>query len=519
MKKGRYLPLVLVMIVITALIVLISCRGRDKKAAHDNAAPSDKKSEATKEVASGDETRQDDIQKAGNEELLSGEISNNGQEFIHVGNKTIFRKYGRDALETSALFGEFRSHVIAGSGLSELCYIEDKGTEAVVMGTDSGFGDIYLIDGLLYMMRYDIRSDTADPVIYSYDPVSKESEDISSGFIRAYSDKDDLMAVERAGSLGSGSDYYLIDPKGVSETKLTFEFDIDNDEDSPLIDRIVIDDGMIYMTYGCYEGVGDFFYKGGFLEGSIGDAKLTRVRELEPNEFYDLDSFYIKDGEPVFAEHVPGDAWNESGEMRYCADNGEIIKLGTLEDYDVSGGYLDFILKNVEHVEKSGDYLFFICNRQCYDSRKTVGWKDVYSLLSSSYERMDLGGKVTRICSVGYKDQPLDLLLYIYEGDMDSDRLILVKDELISDDESYHPVPYDDKTEFIFKGGKGSLDDLYNELLKRDQGIITDKYIPDMDEIGFYAVGYTVSDDAPEPLRVRLTFDEGFETVLKLEER
>ncbi|MBQ9643502.1 MAG: hypothetical protein IJV26_05615 [Lachnospiraceae bacterium] len=74
--------------------------------------------------------------------FLENEVENNGGFFMRVGSRIFFRKYGKDVLPESVLFGNFLN--MAGQPeTSELCAYDPETNEIEVVFEDHGYGRIY----------------------------------------------------------------------------------------------------------------------------------------------------------------------------------------------------------------------------------------------------------------------------------------------------------------------------------------------------------------------------------------
>ncbi|MDO5132979.1 MAG: hypothetical protein Q4D81_08350 [Eubacteriales bacterium] len=86
------------------------------------------------------------------EELSAEKIENNGGYFVRVGNKVYFRKYGQQAVENSALFGNFLEYS-QSVGMSKIVAYDPESGEVTEVFEDAGYGRLFAGDGGFYCKR------------------------------------------------------------------------------------------------------------------------------------------------------------------------------------------------------------------------------------------------------------------------------------------------------------------------------------------------------------------------------
>lgn len=130
----------------------------------------------------------------------ASDVENNGGDYVRVGGKVYFRKYGPDALEKTAIFGEFTEW---GTGNESEIMSYDLTTRQVeTVFKDTGYGGLYVGDGGFYLQE---RLNGADYVMrYAFD--GAKCETISEGKLLGLTDGG-LLAIEQA--VGNSDSFFL----------------------------------------------------------------------------------------------------------------------------------------------------------------------------------------------------------------------------------------------------------------------------------------------------------------------
>ena len=122
----------------------------------------------------------------------TSDIENNGGNYVRVGGKVYFRKYGPAALETLAMFGEFAEEWSATGGASEIMAYDLTTKRVESVFEDTGYGGLYAGDGWLYLQE---RVNGANYVTrYGLDGI--QSEIIAEGKLLGLTDGG-LLALEQ----------------------------------------------------------------------------------------------------------------------------------------------------------------------------------------------------------------------------------------------------------------------------------------------------------------------------------
>lgn len=123
------------------------------------------------------------------------DIENNGGDFVRVGRKVYFRRYGPASVHTTVVYGEFFDGWNSAGGESAiLCHDLDTG-ETDALWTEAGYGPLYYGDGGFYLRE---RSGERDYVVwYSLD--GTQSERLCGGTALGIT-PEGLLAVDWAGN-------------------------------------------------------------------------------------------------------------------------------------------------------------------------------------------------------------------------------------------------------------------------------------------------------------------------------
>lgn len=146
------------------------------------------------------------------------------------------------------------------------------------------------------------------------------------------------------------------------------------------VDECIIEGDKVYFTYSKYEGTGNFFVEGYYIQALIGKAKSIRYIDMPNN-----DNGY---GEPLMAPFavINGKMVKADGKPGTC----EVNDLGILGYYDekgrferVAGGFAyeetaDEGNKQVEIAELIDGYIYLIYNVNSRAPEDDIGWRYAY---------------------------------------------------------------------------------------------------------------------------------------------
>ena len=377
----------------------------------------------------------------------TSDIENNGGNYVRVGGKVYFRKYGPAALDALAMFGEFTEDWHVTGGASEIMAYDLTTKQAETVFTDTGYGGLYVGDGWLYLQE---RVNGANYVTrYGLDGI--QSEIIGEGKLLGLTDGG-LLALEQ-------NDAFLFYRDGkeigryASETPLLFaglsddglflvssEYIGETDEGGDLQctlwqfapgsdallslgvlpetnfmfsvepEQFMETENQIAVTIGYYAGTGHFLNDFAALTATPGVENSVVMLDASASDPEGDEETLSKlslddDGNIVVVPHLPGDlrvGWQEE-------DNGDLqlydgFQWVTLRKdfcpYRTDGGGLANITQSMEYVDGAAYVTFAAAYASPLDD---IGWRSAYSLLDMFYWVVPASeGEARELASVEY---------------------------------------------------------------------------------------------------------------------
>jgi hypothetical protein len=434
------------------------------------------------------------------EDTFTGKIYNNGGHFVKSGSRVWFRRYGADALDPSALWGDFLNSPQIG-GTSEICWYDSEDDSVHEAFEDAGCGPIICSGGRLYLSEiaghpayklYSVKPDGSGRqelgdgqyVCCSEDGSIRVSVNTTTGknSTTTLTVSDDGGVIEK---LGGKEDAGFIAAKGGYLFYETHDFDKNRNltlycrkltkagksvrlgvagdvgEDAFLkIDQVKIKDKTVYISYESDAGTAEAFQTGGLLKGKL-DVKDS-LKTLET---------YVPDDAPDGG--VPNIVPEDEEYPTLSNDSSDLFvddTDGHLYLYDSMGGTTDIAQvydtadggdgQHLEAAEIVDDCVFAMRETMAPDDQNSVGWRQAYSLVSTDYIRIPIfDGRVDviyfmRIADEAVPDQDESKM----QGRMPSlplksekDAVALVK-EFLDENSDYMPsvIEVDSETDEIY---------------------------------------------------------------------
>lgn len=343
------------------------------------------------------------------------DIAENGNYFVKVDNQVYYRVYPLQALEPSAVGGEFLQNP-TGKESTLMCYDTTTQT-ATPMFSDSGCGKIAYLQDRFYMTK-------ADGTLYSCD-LDGSNVNVLSTETQIFDGVDDK-----------------------TESLITTQYDVDNqaslciwqnDEkvatvaDEKDIQYAFAEDGYLYYTQGLESPVlkgydiasgntyaygelpetqvgvfgdaraedGNVYVAWGWTAGSAGEIQEVKILEVVPNE---EDSLVIE--QEVNLDDIEWELPSltyQDGEIGYQARKDGYVKIsedGNLEKYD-QGSYQNLqegFTKNLDD-EKAIDSIetqisvdgitYVMYHTMQHDEKNDIGWRWAYTRKATKYIAID----------------------------------------------------------------------------------------------------------------------------------
>ena len=377
------------------------------------------------------------------------DVENNGGEYVRVGERVYFRKYGTNALDTLATFGEFVHGWVTGDE-SEIMFRDLKTGAVQTAFKDTGYGGLYVADNSFYLQE---RINSKDYVV-RYSPDGADCETVREGTLLDITDSGLLALQHYEGN--TTSYYFYRDGKeignyqyetaytyaGLSDDGLFLLCDEDRSQaadgggvtyglwqltpDGTLIrlgtlpqveltygaepEQFISSGTQIGLVVGYYAGTGHFLNDVAVVTAMPGAEGSLSVFDTNVHTEIYLDSGYLPrlsfngDGEIVTVEYLPGEVqigWEEenNGDLRvYDGERWQTFVWGFLPERLDGSGY-QRISQQLEYV---GDTVYVTLANAYASPLDDIGWRSAFRLLNMSYLAVSGGGQQTELASVDY---------------------------------------------------------------------------------------------------------------------
>ena len=391
------------------------------------------------------------------------EVENNGGNYVRVGDRVYFRRYGADALPESAAFGEFTTSWNISNGESDLMALDPATGALSLLYTETGLGSLWYGDNGFYLQE---RVNDKD-YTWWYALDGSGAEELSPGTplgitesgllavenwhsgenfeteYRFYRDKALVGKLEMEDTpyfVGLSDDgLFLLDVRNpgeetVSRTlyQITPEGKLLNlgalpapEDDFPYYeiqaDRFLAADGKVYAGIGYYAGTGHFLNESVFVEATVGQE--NSLQKLSPNitgdENGELPKLIANDaGGVAFVSALPGElrlGWEneEEGALEVWDDGSwHVLKEYFCPPMTDGFGYRR-IVQHMEYIDGAA-YVTLACAHEA--PADAIGWRDAFALLDMLYLKVDAEGGVTELSAVDH-DAELYGNVWFIEGE------------------------------------------------------------------------------------------------------
>lgn len=396
------------------------------------------------------------------EEAAPPEVENNGGHYVRVGGRVYFRRYGPDALEKAAVFGQFTEAGNAGfSGESELMAYDPADGALTALYTECGAGPLWYADGGFYLSEY---ANGSEQVVW-YDADGGKIEPLCEGGVLGATDGG-LLAVERVAAeptfhteyafyrnktlLGQSSTEdgvhligltddgaFLLCSSFSEDGKGTFtvwQFTPDGKQlrlgvlppaEEPAFTwsvepvRFLPGDGKVALGVGYYAGTGHFLDRSVFLEADVGTEDSLRLLPGPESGAEDEELPYLARGAEGAVEFVSAPDgtlrvnWDEPYALQLREDGAWQTLADRFAPYPEDGWGFRKIPQHTDYVGGAA-YVTLACAEA--SPADSVGWRDGYALLDMLYLKVDRDGTVTELCAVDHNAELFGKVWFI-EGE------------------------------------------------------------------------------------------------------
>lgn len=377
------------------------------------------------------------------------EVENNGGCYVRVDDKVYFRRYGKDALEKTALFGQFTD--TWGTGGSELmAYDPATGTLDTVCA-ESGHGPLWYADGGFYLRERMAGNDYV--VWHALD--GSDSETICPGEPLGVTESG-LLAVQTYPTDGIGwRDYvfyrekkevgalrgmeiyctfagltddglFLLDASYGEEKQENTLYQVtvdgkllrlgalpltESDGVEPFydvqVDRFAAAGNQIAFGVGYYMGTGHFLGETVFVQATVGQENSLRDLAVDPSEERDFDMPRLTANEGGGFSVVPA----LPGELRVDMDADGNSPLELYENGAWRTLVPDFACRSndgygfrrvEQHLDYVGGRAYVTLACAHASPMDSIGWRDAYALLDMIYLAVEPDGTTKEIACVDH---------------------------------------------------------------------------------------------------------------------
>ena len=376
------------------------------------------------------------------------EVENNGGYYVRVGDRVYFRRYGANALNQGAVYGEFtKEWNINLTAESELMAYDPAAGDLKAMFTATGGGPLWYGDGGLYLHEW-VNSRS---VVVWHPLDGGAPEEVCDGTLLGVTDSG-LLAVERsvedpsfhleyafyrnretlgtadtdentilAGMTDEG--VFLLgcsytDKGAVQVTLWQFTPDgkelnlgmLPASEDEPMFydvqaDGFLAAEGKVTVEVGFYAGTGHFLDDFACMQAEIG--KENSLQLVKPENASIEEGALPKpalgaDGGVTYVPALEGELrvdWNDRGTLKLWENGAWQTLSEQLAPAPEDGWGFQKLEQHMDYVDGAA-YLTVACAEKA--PADAVGWREAYALLHMLYWKVDRDGTVTELTAVDH---------------------------------------------------------------------------------------------------------------------
>lgn len=367
-------------------------------------------------------------------------LNSKGDFFIKVDDKVYFRKFDKKALERTALWGCYLDYP-TGNGKSFIASYDLK-TGAFKKEFDENGYKLNYYDGYFYTDKDD-GSGNYTYESYCFDKNGKNVKKIGRGNFVGVSQSGVVILSETIGNNTTLKSYKAekteeiisnensLEVIGIEEDYLIYShYDKDyknrliyckdlNSEGQSVslgsiktlvkgtnlfkVKNILLKGTKLYISAVYTEGSGNYLSKTLVYQADLNKTGSLKKRSdiaLKPGDFPLSDIHFDKNGKFKKAEYLGGELAEEENNL-YLSDNKNQLKLIAKDFLPKSKS--NNLKYSAEHMVKIDDYIFMIVNKEKYNPKESIGWRDAYTVLERQYIVMSLDKPNSK--KVLYKDK------------------------------------------------------------------------------------------------------------------
>ena len=376
------------------------------------------------------------------------DVENNGGSYVRVGERVFFRRYGQDALQSAAVFGEFTSPWNSRSGESELVALDLMTGKTEVVCTETGTGSLWYGDGGFYL---DEQINGGHRVVWCASD-GGAMEELCAGQPLGLTENG-LLAVQsvvRSPSYRTVFSFYR-NKALVSETDFAYDYiyaglseqglfllggDPSRDSEALCVWQLTPEGGLlrlgvmpetaepdalydiqadgflaagdtVVLCVGYYAGSGHFLNECAIVEADIGRENSLRPLAPASSEIGEdgLPRLTVgEDGAAALAPVLPGElriGWEDAndGDLELWEDGAWHTLRRDFCPSPSDGSGCRRIVQHMDYVDGAAYVTLACAHASPIDS---IGWRDAYMLLDMLYLRIDRSGAEQELCAVDH---------------------------------------------------------------------------------------------------------------------
>lgn len=394
-------------------------------------------------------------------------VVNNGGEFVRVGSRVYFRKFLFDESSSLGMNGDYRASY-DGNIPSIFGYIDDKDGVFHKLFDDRGQGKIFFFGGRFYLSRYSEKAtEKGLGETYSVNMNGADERVIAEGRIQALDPKTKSFVVNdiknglrvyrgepgqkperqlKQGEYHAIVDGHLIYSESESDEQYRvilkfYDFDLSTGKEPVLLGAVKEEEAMgsfitvksiqtaenkLWIGVEYLQGSGMFFQAGEIHEAMLGKKNSLKRSVKYEGDAYELPSFAVQKGKPVFYDLTAGELDVRGGAVYFNASNQKHASDRKVHQIYASGkrSLYGGVSENIEVAERVGDQIYFVRNRERLHYVGGTRWS-YYQLVNTEYLCYDISKKKLRsVFGVLPCKVPVEALIWLSEDASDNGKLL-----------------------------------------------------------------------------------------------